>query len=522
MLQFQAFFQEPVVEDANENYRVRKCIVYYYLDDDTVHIIENKIENSGIPQGVFLKRHKVPKPEDSSQHYTWKDLNLGQNFGVYGRVFRIVDCDEFTRGFYRSEGQALKPAEGMPEDPFTNTRAMINMKQTPPDLAEHKNYIEVMLKGGRPNKNLNSFLENDRKVLSFQIVWEDRTYDGGDKFYILNFFLADSSIEVKEINDSNTGRFPFPMLLKRQKLAKTPIMTHCPGMSLKKEEFYGPEDLVIGKRVLVFGRDCLVYDCDDFTKEWFKASFDVDLVAIQLKKARPNVMYNPVPKYNGYGTEEDSLGSVYSLQPKPPKVDMKKMFKQDMHILRFEAKLVSTENDDENRIFIISFYCGDDTIQVYEVCDKNSGRIGGKFMEKKKHKSPVTQDYYQEKDFLIGRTLFLGGYKFQLQKADEYTEKYMEDNSEQFPEASIRNVLLKIKRGVSAYNNLQEYVITLIRQLDKNGDGVISFKEFCDGLKMLKIYVTNHEEHTLMRKFDQNGDGQISMEEFYNTLAEAL
>ena len=100
---------------------------------------------------------------------------------------------------------------------------------------------------------------------------------------------------------------------------------------------------------------------------------------IQLRKPRPNIMYNPVPPYNGYGTEEDSLGSVHSLQPKPPKVDMQKMFKQDMHILRFEAKLISTEPDDENRKFIISFFCGDDTIGVFEDCDKNSGRVGGKF-----------------------------------------------------------------------------------------------------------------------------------------------
>jgi EF-hand domain-containing protein 1 len=92
-------------------------------------------------------------------------------------------------------------AEQWPDDPFIQTRAMINMKQNPPDLAEHKNYIEVMLKGGRPNKNLHSFIENDRKVLSFCIVWEDRSYDGGDKYYSLNFFLSDQSVEVKEIND---------------------------------------------------------------------------------------------------------------------------------------------------------------------------------------------------------------------------------------------------------------------------------------------------------------------------------
>lgn len=98
-------------------------------------------------------------------------------------------------------------------------------------------------------------------------------------------------------------------------------------MSLKKEEYYSPEDLVIGKRVNIFNRECLIYDADEYTKNWYRQQFGLDMVPIQLKKPRPNIMYNPVPPYNGYGTEEDSLGSVYSLQPKPPKIDMKKMFK---------------------------------------------------------------------------------------------------------------------------------------------------------------------------------------------------
>jgi len=175
---------------------------------------------------------------------------------------------------------------------------------------------------------------------------------------------------------------------------------------------------------------------------------------VKLAKPRPNVTYQALPAYNGYGTPEDSLGSVYALKPKPPKIDMKKMFKQDMHVLRFEAQLVSTEPDDETRRFIVSFYCGDDTIQIYEVCDKNSGRIGGRFMERKKQENPVSGKYYTEKDFLLGRTVFLAGFKFMLLKADEYTEKYMEDNSNVFPEASIDTLLEKIKRGAKAYPSL--------------------------------------------------------------------
>lgn len=97
MLKFIAYFQEPVVEDANENYRLRQCIMFYYLEDDTIHIIESRVENSGIPQGIFLKRHLVPKPNSPTSLYTWRDLAVSTNINFYSRVFRIIDCDEFTR-----------------------------------------------------------------------------------------------------------------------------------------------------------------------------------------------------------------------------------------------------------------------------------------------------------------------------------------------------------------------------------------------------------------------------------------
>ena len=483
VLNFKAYFLEPVVEDPTENYRIRKCIIYFYLEDDTFHIIEPRVPNSGIPQGIFLKRSKLGKP-DGSGDYDWPDFQLGMDLNVYNRVFRIIDCDEFTRSYYANEGLDIGTAEDYPDNPFEHARSMINMKQVPPDQAEFKNYIEVKLKGGRPNGGLKSFLDNDRRVLCFKILWQDVSYDGGDKFYTLNFFLSDNSVEVKEINTQNSGRTPFPKLLKRQKLAKNPILTHCPGMSLRTEEYYMPEDIRCGTPIKIYGRDCQIFDCDDFTKAWYVQNCGITQVPIQLPTSAPSVQYQPVPAYQGFGTEEDSMGSVVNLRPKVPKPNMKKMFKQDMHILRFNAKLVSTEPDDENREFIISFYCGDDTIQIYEVCDKNSGRIGGKFMEKKTHKNPVTNGNYEEKDLCIGRTLFLGGFRFQLASADEYTEKYMEDNPEQFPEQNINNILDKIKKKAVGYASMQDYCIDLLVKLDKNNDGVIDFEEFTAGLRM--------------------------------------
>jgi len=78
---------------------------------------------------------------------------------------------------------------------------------------------------------------------------------------------------------------------------------------------------------------------------------------------------------------------------------------------------------------------------------------------------------------------------------------------------------LKIKKLSSNYPSLQAYAIDLLKKLDKNNDGKISFAEFTEGLRSMNIFVTNHEEHALMRRFDHDGNGMISMEEFYNTLA---
>ena len=64
---FEGYFKEPVHESPTENFRIRNIRLLYYLDDDSMQVSEPKEENSGIPQGVFIKRHRVPKPGSASE-----------------------------------------------------------------------------------------------------------------------------------------------------------------------------------------------------------------------------------------------------------------------------------------------------------------------------------------------------------------------------------------------------------------------------------------------------------------------
>lgn len=89
-----------MVESRLENYKIRKLVLFYYLEDHTVMISEPKEVNSGTPQGVFLKRQMVLKGDGSQTPLMPTDFRVGLDVGIYGRTIRIYDCDQYTRDFF--------------------------------------------------------------------------------------------------------------------------------------------------------------------------------------------------------------------------------------------------------------------------------------------------------------------------------------------------------------------------------------------------------------------------------------
>ncbi len=61
----------------------------------------------------------------------------------------------------------------------------------------------------------------------------------------------------------NSGRDPFPMMLRRQKLPKK-FALNQPGQTYA-EDFIRPQDIKFGESVSVFGRPFFVNGCDPYT-----------------------------------------------------------------------------------------------------------------------------------------------------------------------------------------------------------------------------------------------------------------
>lgn len=222
-----------------------------------------------------------------------------------------------------------------------------------------------------------------------------------------------------------------------------------------------------------------------------------------------------VPPFTGFGSEEDSLGSFYSLVPKPPKQNWAHYFENDKKVLRFIAQLDTTAPEDRERIFIVSYYLADDTLSVYEPPARNSGFMGGKFMERCRTKNPQTDDYYTSKDLAVGAVFTFRHHRFVLVEADEYTLNYMENKK--FPNSDVSAIVTRLKEK---FREQAVLIRDTFRRVDEDHSGTLNMSEFRRALKKFNFDVSDQELISIMRKFDPDGDGSIRYDEFCASVLE--
>jgi Ca2+-binding EF-hand superfamily protein len=518
VLRFNAYFKEAVVETNLESYRVRKVVIYYYLEDDTCLVNEPRQDNSGLPQGTLIRRHRFPGPDGG--YVKPEDLQVGSTLPLYGRTLYITDCDAFTRNYYEQTGQEQGPPVEGETDPFLETREAVKAPAAVQPRSYEKIYREVMLGGGHINEDMQQFLEKDGKVLRFFAIMDDvSTPQFERRPFVILYFLADDKIEVREQYPLNCGRDNFPIFFRKGRMPANDVTVHGPqSQPRKRSEYVNGQDFYVGLRLRLMNSEFFIYDADDFTRSYFKEAMGIELdpkVDVQLPER--TVPRAPTPPYTGYGTWEDSMGSVTHLVPKQPQKDAVQLFEHSGKVLRFKAKFSKPKPEDVDRLFVVSYFLEDDTLSIHEPPQRNLGIVTGRFLEKSVHMNQVTGKIFQMEDLTPGCIIKVYNHEFQMLDCDEFTKKLIADKYLQKHSFDLEGVLQKIRESLR-----QQYPLVrdVFRRFDTDHDGVMTFGEFKKCLQKFSFTLSDEETLQIMRHFDTRQDGQVSYNEFCDALLE--
>ncbi|KAG5184346.1 Protofilament ribbon protein [Tribonema minus] len=408
-LSFDAYFKETVDESPLENHRIRRCHIIYYPEDGTLQVDEVRLENSGIPQGTFIKRHAIPRNRDkpADGNLGVEDLRIGDTVAVYGRRFHIVDANESTRAWLEKElGRLRAPAVPFPEAQFDQGRAAIMAKQ----------------KGTN-----HRILKNEMKIFAEAAL--GKTVDTSKRAGFMRYDREDDTIEVANMLDNNTGRDPYPLLLKRGRLAKDATRA------------YTWADLRVGATISVYRRPLLLVGADGHTREFYASQGMPLAPPIATEDAPEPEPPREVPPPTGFGSEEDSLASCTgSLVLSPPR----RRRAGDASVLRFTARLDTPFEEDVGRQFVITVYGADNTVAVREPPRPNSGFWGGTFLTRSRARREAGGSGSSSaggarggggddvhlclQDFAcgVGGLVHMNGHPFRLTGADEGTKAWLE------------------------------------------------------------------------------------------------
>lgn len=107
-------------------------------------------------------------------------------------------------------------------------------------------FLEHKLGGGKVASQ-KQFLDNDRKVLRFHVVC-------GSEPYMIHYYLADDTMDIREVHFANNGKDNRPLLLKRMKVPKAPQVLQ-PGQVDKEQPYWTVYDFNPGYPVNAFSRE---------------------------------------------------------------------------------------------------------------------------------------------------------------------------------------------------------------------------------------------------------------------------
>ncbi|GFS41557.1 EF-hand domain-containing family member C2 [Nephila pilipes] len=529
-------------EPPRDRMKYRNCHVLYFVEDGTIKVYEPKQRNSGTDQGCLVSRNLIPKPDGG--FYCLDDLRIGETVIFFGKSFKLLDCDPFTKRFLTEMGYRPNIPESQFVDPVTEDRIQEDMPRTNirrPTEKSHKGEV---------------FLNNFPNALHFYCIYTRSETQFEEKRYVsLYYHLYDGRIKIIDdeklrnyqellrvgghdsylllkpthipktlrnlsvdnigngqaiLNNSGTTgdtRLPNWVMMNQMQKRSTFLIDANPPKDGNKQDFYGAEDLELGKTIDVFGAKIFLYDCDEFTKQFYKHNYGKEFVPVTLPELK-RFKYQKLVYPQEFVKPVDSLISCYKSGPSsgyksdtnpydvfcvsPNKGGYSENFLKFLlncrdgvegNILRFLCNILTDESPKKHCLFVISFYLQDDTIEITKFDpDLTQGlRSGEKQVYRRKVTKPTTGPLncndclYQKTDFYIGNIICVNTDQYYILNADEYTLEYMEKHSDVFQHSNSQFSMNKFRHF------LREKASSLkaaFETVDVSKKGMVSYNDF--------------------------------------------
>lgn len=501
--------------------------------------------------------------------FTIMDAYAGAELDIYNRIYTINDADEATKKYLASIGRPFGnplPTSSSYWDPEKrpgNLRSKKKHYKTVKNLGFYEYERKVLrffgvwdggeqLFGDEQYVRIHySLADNKIEVLPIH-----QRNSGRDK---LSKLLKKTVILKK--GDEGLEYFPssYSRVLTATGLRPdTGTSTFAGASNMGSSQMvYAPDrpyhwnDLAIGEMISVASLFILITDADEYTREFYVSKNRPLAPKISMPAPVYPTLTNYIPPYNPlFGSEEDSLNTCKGSLAGGSKVQKdgaKAQLFQGM-ILRFNATLFDPkvrylqslllkrpfpnlillqflhtlrltlayiqQPADLTRTFIIQVHLEDDTVQIREPPLRNTGHKGGIFLSRVDVMMDMpdgSKRKFAPQDVVIGDVIKIRSHKFVVHDCDEYTYRFMEENSKQFLNSDI-------KLALEAIQKRQEVVTRLIITTPGLASKICSFEEIDGLMRNAKVGLKKQQIMTVLRALDPQRLGLVKMTQLLKML----
>ncbi|GET86218.1 hypothetical protein, conserved [Leishmania tarentolae] len=547
VLRFYAFFNEPAPEAGAAVFWHRKVVISFFPADDTILIEEPRIINSGLDGGVFLKRQKVvadPRQREQfpgEEYVSLNFLNVGGSVRLNATEFFLYDCDKFTRDFLTVLGVEVGEPVECPDDFF---------------MSEYGRYQERLKSGklGLLSQDYSAdevehsvrFIRDGGKMLRFYGILDERdSFPGGmvRKLEVM-LFVEDNSMAILQRQssaESCQGLYLSRCWLPRSgSVAKANELTFAHRVNGQREPdmgipdaYYRDVDLDVGVTLNVFGRSVLLYDCDDYTREFFMERYGVslrqpiDVSSLFEGDSHRTVLGTEAPTKNFLGDSGGSVGRQPATAADAGDADggiavssanaAAAALGTLPDTLCFRAVFARPVNhDDEQRRFTVTYFTNSEEFVVHESAYLKAGIKGGCVWKKNKvmkippkpgprnaPKPPAVPGevpHYTLSDLGEGKEVVINGIPLRLYRMDAHTATFYARCAGTLPEdtaggpAMVTDATGAMVTVDYLISELRSYLhsrygtgVASFLSLDRDRDGIVSLPEFTMAMKAFQI-----------------------------------